>query len=140
MWLLETLLSSKCCWRSVNITDCGSCVKSRTEKGLFFHQWLGDLYARLSLTLMGLICLIFYDPDVKLMAVFPLSLVGCGSTTKCINEFVWNIGACRLRMSTCYIHISNKKMWWEYLSVNWGVKYCSVRWSACTSEHLHSIL
>lgn len=109
MWLLKNLLSSQYYWRRMNITDCGSCGKSRTEKGFFFHQWLGDLYTWLSLTLMGVICLIFYEPDVKLMAVFPLSLVGCGSTAKCTNEFCWNIGASRLRISTCFIHSCNKK-------------------------------
>lgn len=108
-WLLKNLLSSQCYWRRMNITDCGSCVKSRTEKGFFLHQWLGDLYTWLSLTLMGVICLIFYEPDVKLMAVFPLSLVGCGSATKCTNEFGWNIGAYRLRISTYFIHSYNKK-------------------------------
>lgn len=56
-WLLKNLLSSQCCWRRMNITDCGSCVKSRTEEGFFFHQRLGDLYTWLSLTLMGVIYL-----------------------------------------------------------------------------------
>lgn len=119
MWLLKNLFSSQCCWRRMNITveGCGSSGKSRTGKGFFFHQWLGDLYTWLSLTLMGVICLIFYEPDVKLMAVFPLSLVGCGSTTKCTNEFCRNIGACRLRISTCFVHSCNKKMLCECLRV-----------------------
>lgn len=135
-WLLENLFSSKCYWRTVNITGCVSPVKSRTEKGFFSHQRVGDWYTWLSLTLMGVICLIFYEPDVKLMAVFPLSLVGCRSTTKCTNEFVWNIGACRLRISTCFIHISNQKMHWECLRMWAGGFNIAVCWSVCTLGHL----
>lgn len=92
--LLRNILSSQSWWWRMNITDCGSCVKSGTEDG--FCLRLGDLYTWLSLTLMEVICLIFYEPDVKLMAVFPLSLVGCGSTSKCTNGFAWNISACRM--------------------------------------------
>lgn len=109
MWLLKNLSSSQYCWRRMNTTGCGSCVKSRTEKGFFSHQRLGDLFTWLSLTLMGVICLIFYELDVKLIAMFLLSLVGCGSTTKCTNEFAWNIGDCWLRISTRFIHSYNKR-------------------------------